>query len=296
MKRLMATAATALILGTSAYAEGHTASFSDMTFDQAINLNASELIGMRVYATESDISNETMIADGGETEWDDIGEINEIVLTRDGSVQSVIVGVGGFIGVGERDVAIDLSELKFVSEEGDSGDFFLVVNASTAGVEEAPEYRSERQGAAMSTDTTNMATEEPAPVAAEAEETDVTAVKTDAPMETAADRPMLNQPSVEREGYARVEIDELTAEDLTGARVYGADDEDVGEISELLMTVDGKIDRAVIDVGGFIGMGERSVAVTFDELQIIRTDNGDDIRVYIDSTEEALKQQPEYEG
>ena len=274
MKRLMATAATALILGTSAYADGHTVSFSDMTFDQAINLNASELIGMRVYATEADISNETMIADGGETEWDDIGEVNEIVLTRDGSVQSVIVGVGGFIGIGERDVAVDMSQLKFVSEEGDSGDFFLVVNASAAGVKDAPEYISNRQDAGM------------------AEE----AAVTDTPMETAADRPMLTQPSVEREGYAPVAIDEMTAEDLTGARVYGANDEDVGEISELLMTGDGKIDRAIIDVGGFLGMGERSVAVTFDELQIIRTDDGSDFRVYIDSTEEALEQQPEYEG
>ncbi len=102
--------------------------------------------------------------------------------------------------------------------------------------------------------------------------------------------------TVEREGYAPIAIDELTAEDLTGARIYGAGDEDVGEISELLMTDDGKIDRAVIDVGGFLGMGERSVAVTFDELQIIRTDDGSDVRIYIDSTEEALKQQPEYEG
>ena len=275
MKRLMATAATALILGTSAYADGHTASFSDVTFDQAINLNASELIGMRVYATEADINNETMIADGGETEWDDIGEINEIILTRDGSVQSVIVGVGGFIGVGERDVAIDMSQLKFVSEEGDSGDFFLVVNASAAGVKDAPEYMTERKNAAMVTDTT---------------------ATTDAPMTMAADRPMLNQPAVEREGYASVAIDEMTAEDLTGARVYGAKDEDVGEISELLMTDDGKIDRAVIDVGGFLGIGERSVAVTFDELQIIRTDDGSDFRVYIDSTKEALEQQPEYDG
>ncbi len=146
MKRFLATAATALVLGTTAYADSHTASFSEMTFDEAVNLNASELIGMRVYATEADINNETTIAADGETEWHDIGEINEIVLTRDGRVQSVIVGVGGFIGVGERDVAIDMSQLKFVAEEGESDDFFLVVKANTAGVEAAPEYMSIRQG------------------------------------------------------------------------------------------------------------------------------------------------------
>lgn len=271
MTRFLATAATALVLGTSAYADGHTAAFSDMTFDEATNLNASELIGMRVYATESDINNDTIIAADGEKEWDDIGEINEIILTRAGEVQSVIVGVGGFIGVGERDVAIDMSQLKFVSEEGDSDDYFLVIGASVAGVEEAPAYMSERQGAAMDTGA-------------------------DAPMTTAADRPMMTAPAVERDGYSTAMIDDLTAEDLTGARVYGPGDEDVGEISELLMTDDGKLDRAVIDVGGFLGMGERSVAVTFDELQIVRMEDGSNLRVYIDSSQEALEQQPEYEG
>lgn len=268
MTRFLATAATALVLGTSAYADGHTAAFSDMTFDEAVNLNASELIGMRVYATESAISNETTIAADGETEWDDIGEINEIVLTRGGDVQSVIVGVGGFIGVGERDVAIDMSQLKFVTEDGDSDDFFLVVSASAAGVEEAPEYIYDRQADA----------------------------EMDAPIGTAADRPMMTPPAVERDGYVTARIEDLTAEELTGARVYGPEDEDVGEISELLLTDDGKMDRAVIDVGGFLGMGERPVAVTFDELQIVRMEDGSDVRIYIDSTQETLEQQPEYEG
>lgn len=272
MTRFLATAATALVLGTSAYADGHTAAFSDMSFDEATNLNASELIGMRVYATESDINNETTIAADGEKEWDDIGEINEIVLTRSGDVQSVIVGVGGFIGVGERDVAIDMAQLKFVTEDGNTDDYFLVISARAAGVEEAPEYSYERQtDAAIQTDA-------------------------DAPMETAADRPPMTPPLVEREGYVATSVEDLTAEDLTGARVYGPSDEDVGEISELLLTDDGKMDRAVIDVGGFLGMGERPVAVTFDELQIVRMEDGNDLRVYIDSSQEMLEQQPEYEG
>lgn len=284
MKRFLATTATALVLGTAAYADGHSAAFADMTFDEAVNLNASELIGMRVYATEADIDSETTIAADRETDWDDIGEINEIILTRDGIVQSVIVGVGGFIGVGERDVAVDMSQLKFVSEEGNSDDFFLVINSSAAGVEEAPEY-SRNRGA----DDARASDSE-------------TAMKTDADAETgaaigtAADRPMLTQPTVERDGYSVAAVDELTAEDLTGARVYGPDDEDVGEIGELLMTDDGQIDRAVIDVGGFLGIGERHVAVTFDELQVVRAEDGGDLRIYIDSTQEALEQQPEYDG
>ena len=78
-----------------------------------------------------------------------------------------------------------------------------------------------------------------------------------------AERDLLVAPEIEREGFGSVEMNELTTEDLTGTRVYGPEDEDVGEISELILSEDGKqIEKAVIDVGGFLGMGEHSVAVT----------------------------------
>lgn len=262
-KSLMASTAAVLVLATSAFADGHTSSFMALEFDNAVNLNASELIGMRVYASESDISGETIAADG-EKEWDDIGEINEIVLTRAGDVASVIVGVGGFIGIGEKDVAIDMSQLKFVADEGDSDDFFLVVKADVAGVEEAPSYEVSRGG------------------------------MDDADLETAESNTMLTAPAVEREGYEAVEVEQLTAEMLTGARVYGSTDEDIGEVGELLLTNEGKINKAVIDVGGFIGIGEKPVAVSMNELTILQADG--DVRVYIDSTQEALEQLPTYEG
>ncbi len=255
---LLASAATLLALTTFAHAEGHTAAFSALEFDSALNLNASDLLGARVYASEADIADEPIAADG-ETEWDDIGEIDEIVLTRDGSVTSVIVGVGGFIGIGEKSVAIDMSELKFVSDGEDADEYFIVVKASAAGVKDAPDYN------AMEAD--NM---------------------------TRADRPYLTAPTIDRTDYEKVEVTDLTSEMLTGARVYGSSDEDIGEVDSLLLTDDGKIDRAVIDVGGFLGMGEKEIAVTMEELTIMQNDG--DVRVYIDSTQEALEAQPEYEG
>jgi hypothetical protein len=254
--RFLATAATALTLGSSAYADGHTAPFMQFEFDSTQNLNASELIGMRVYASENDIANAPLAADG-EKEWDDIGEINEIVLTRSGAVSSVIVGVGGFLSIGEKDVAIDMSQLKIVTDENDVDDFFLVVKASVAGVEDAPAYAS-----------TNM--------------------------DAVDGRPLLNAPMIERQGYDAAESEHLTSEMLTGARVYGANDEDIGEVSTLLLTDDGKIERAIIDVGGFLGIGEKSVAVSLEELTILQGD--DNVRVYIDSTQDALEAQPDYEG
>ncbi|MEL7176423.1 MAG: PRC-barrel domain-containing protein [Pseudomonadota bacterium] len=276
MKHFMTTTAAALVLSTAAYADSNMATFQDTEFDAETHLNASEFIGMRVYASEAQI--EGTVAEGGETEWDDIGEINELVLNRDGQVQNVIVGVGGFLGMGEKDVAMAMDQIKFIPEEGESGEFFLVVNANAAGVEEAPAYERVSMTGGWSDN-------------AEANE-----METDAEMAaTDAEREMLETPSVERDGYTTVEVNDLSAEDLTGARVYGSNDEDVGEIGELLLTDDGKMDRAVIDVGGFLGLGEKAVAVTFEELQIKRSDDGA-VRVYIDSTQERLEQQPTYEG
>ncbi|MEX3013954.1 PRC-barrel domain-containing protein [Gymnodinialimonas hymeniacidonis] len=261
---LLASAATALALATTAYADGHTSAFSDMEFDAEVNLNASELIGSRVYVSEMDMS-DGMLPPESEREWDDIGEIHEIVLTRAGEVGSVIVDVGGFLGIGEREVAIDMSQLQFVSDGEDADEYFIVVRASVAGVEDAPEYRG-----------TNVDME------------------ADADMRDADDRMRLTAPAVTREGYEPADIEQLTSEMLTGARVYGSEDEDIGEIGELLLTDDGMIDRAVIDVGGFLGIGEHHVAVTMEELTILQSDG--DVRVYIDATQEALEAQPEYEG
>lgn len=61
---------------------------------------ASKLIGLDVYNQ----SNEKL------------GDINELILDKDGKVAAVIIGVGGFLGVGERDIAVSLGELRFVEE------------------------------------------------------------------------------------------------------------------------------------------------------------------------------------
>jgi sporulation protein YlmC with PRC-barrel domain len=61
---------------------------------------ASKLIGLDVYNQSND----------------KLGDINELILDKDGKVAAVIIGVGGFLGVGERDVAFALSDIKFVEE------------------------------------------------------------------------------------------------------------------------------------------------------------------------------------
>lgn len=110
----------------------------------------------------------------------------------------------------------------------------------------------------------------------------------------------LTAPEVTYEGYERFPVAEyntLTADKLDDANVYGINGEEVGEIDELILTADGKIDRVVLEVGGFLGIGEREVAIPFDRMTILRrTGVADDFRIYVDSTQERLEALPEYQA
>lgn len=54
---------------------------------------------------------------------------------------------------------------------------------------------------------------------------------------------------------------------LTGLDVYNINNEHIGDIREVLQDRGGKIEAVVIGVGGFLGMGERDIALPYDEIQ-----------------------------
>jgi len=54
---------------------------------------------------------------------------------------------------------------------------------------------------------------------------------------------------------------------LIGLNVYNGQNEKIGDIKELMVNKEGRIDTVVIAVGGFLGMGEHDVAVKFSELK-----------------------------
>jgi sporulation protein YlmC with PRC-barrel domain len=62
------------------------------------NWRVSKLIGLDVY-------NDTN---------EKLGDINELILDKDGKVNAVVIGVGGFLGMGEHDIAVTIDKLKFV--------------------------------------------------------------------------------------------------------------------------------------------------------------------------------------
>lgn len=68
--------------------------------------------------------------------------------------------------------------------------------------------------------------------------------------------------------------DQWLGSKLVGLRVKGAGDENIGSINDLLIDKDGTIKAAVIGVGGFLGIGQKNVAVSFESLDMMRTPDG----------------------
>lgn len=71
-----------------------------------------------------------------------IGDVNDLLLSKDGQVSAVLVGVGGFLGIGEKTVAIPFEALKRSPESNQ-----LTASYSREDLQQAPEFVTmEREG------------------------------------------------------------------------------------------------------------------------------------------------------
>ena len=86
---------------------------------------------------------------------------------------------------------------------------------------------------------------------------------------------------------------EIRASKLIGSSVRNKAGETIGDINDVVLSTDGKVDAVVLGVGGFLGIGERQVAVDFGSVQLSRESSGRMIPT-IDTTKEALKSAPEW--
>jgi hypothetical protein len=70
---------------------------------------------------------------------ENIGEVKDVIVGPDGKVAAAIVSVGGFLGIGEKDVAVNLASLSAATEAGDD-DQVLMVNTTKEALEAAPAF------------------------------------------------------------------------------------------------------------------------------------------------------------
>ncbi len=84
----------------------------------------------------------------------------------------------------------------------------------------------------------------------------------------------------------------MHASNLIGAKVKTANDENVGSVSDLIIDENGQIMAIVVGVGGFLGMGEKNVAIGWDNVS--RSDSPDENELRINLTREGLMSAPEF--
>ncbi|TIX77161.1 MAG: PRC-barrel domain containing protein, partial [Mesorhizobium sp.] len=100
--------------------------------------------------------------------------------------------------------------------------------------------------------------------------------------------------AIDKSALTEMPINEIRSEDLVGTTVYGANDVNVGEIGDVVLTGDKKVDAVIIDVGGFLGVGEKEVAVGMDNLKFM-TDKDGNRYLYTNFTKEQLEAQVAYD-
>lgn len=246
MKRaFLSTAAAALILGCGLLPSGAVVA-QDNTTGTAVapptSVDAAKLIGR------------TVVNANGDT----VGKIDSVVIDQSGKVRYAIVGVGGFLGIGKKDVALAWDELT-ISENGEK----VTTNVTKDQLSALPEHKFPAE---MKSDGVYSYDE---------------AVKSN---------PTLGSPEQMAPAAGVVGI---KASKLVGATVKNAKGESIGEIHEVVLGPDGRAEGLVIDVGGFLGINEKPVMVKWSDVTIQSDGNGS-VAVATSMDKSQLEQLPEY--
>ncbi|MEA2975541.1 MAG: hypothetical protein QOF19_1061 [Alphaproteobacteria bacterium] len=93
LKQLLIGGLLAAAMAVPAAAQSNSAAQQDLW-------RASKLVGVNVYNDKDE----------------KLGDISEILLDKSGKVAGIVIGVGGFLGVGQHDIMVDMAKLKFVDE------------------------------------------------------------------------------------------------------------------------------------------------------------------------------------
>jgi sporulation protein YlmC with PRC-barrel domain len=86
-----------------------------------------------------------------------------------------------------------------------------------------------------------------------------------------------------------IQSDQIRASKLIGSSVYDVQNRDIGKVQDVILNPDGRVAAVIVDVGTFLGMGGKDVAV---HLSNIKADNN---RLTLDMTKEQLQQAQAYQ-
>lgn len=103
------------------------------------DLSADTFMDKNLYVSEAE-PDMTATYNDVDADWDDIGEIEDLVIGENGEIKAVLVDIGGFLGLGEKTVSVSMDQLRVIRDGDSQGDYFIVFTADRAALENAPEF------------------------------------------------------------------------------------------------------------------------------------------------------------
>jgi sporulation protein YlmC with PRC-barrel domain len=314
-RHLLLAAASAMVIAsmTPAYADQNSNFDQKYVGDKVGQISAMPTTGMEA----TDIIGARVLSADNE----DVGAINNLIVAKTGEIHGVVIGVGGFLGAGEKDVVVPMERLEITKRDGS---FVVVLNATKEELKAATAYdnkewlaysyndmseqpaTSDQQaqgseqstaGADQSTATTDQSTAETDQSATTNQQaqgseqstatTDQSTAETDQSAQSIDQSATTNQQAQ----IGQVNIDGKSvfeASNFIGKTVYSASDENVGDINDILFSADGEMIGLVVGVGGFLGLGEKHVLVPLDRFSISVVD-ADSYKIVINTTKAELE-------
>ncbi|HWA47467.1 MAG TPA: PRC-barrel domain-containing protein [Dongiaceae bacterium] len=190
---------------------------------------------------------------------DTVGEIDAVMVDSKGAVQGVVLDVSSWLQ-SEKLISVPWTDLQI------SGDNKVVATGLTKD--------SAKQAAAY-------AYADPANKGKVFTDGTVTGAGTGTETGMALGTPVMNGDG------------SINASQLMGMKVENTNGDNVGEIGEVILDDGGKVQGVVVDVGGFLGVGERPVLLNWKDVKL--AGSGNDVTANVNATVESLKAMPQYE-
>ena len=217
-----------------------------------------------------------------------IGEIKSVYLSSEGNVDSVMVGVGGFLGMGEREVRLAWKDLH-ITDKGEK----VSVNMTKDQLKAVPEYKytdNSWRGRVFNDKGPYVDNQKAA-----AADVRTTTDRTVAANRTLNEDKMANADRANDRVVSTGDFNatgDMSANALVGAKVRNANGDVVGKVEDLYLDSNGATKTLVVSVGGFLGIGAKDVAVRWSDINYGR--DGKSVVLTTGLTKDALVALPDY--
>jgi sporulation protein YlmC with PRC-barrel domain len=204
-----------------------------------------------------------------------LGEVDDLIMSRNGKVKKVILSVGGFLGIGDRLVAVPFKSLQ-ISEKGD-----IVYSVTKQQLENHPVFSYRREGLY------GYYYEPFYPMPAYGMRREYRYPPPPPYGEPYAPFPPRGKYRGEYGPWEWEYFPErLRISAILNRAVLDDKGEEVGEVDDLIINRNGKVDQIILSVGGFLGIDEKLVAMPFKPLKVT------DLGIVYNVSKQELKNRP----